>query len=654
MSNLKITIGFVQINSSFSGQDYFPLSVGLLQAYLQKQDEKEHKYVFLDPVCRHAPPSEIAVRLARADIVGFSTYVWNQNISLAAARRLRELNPRALIVFGGPQVPNRAEIFLRQNRFVDLVCHGEGEQVFAKIVENFRARDWNGIQSISYLDADGAFHAHARLGRVRDLSAMPSPYLTGVFDSLVAGSGSRKWLGLWETNRGCPFQCAFCEWGDSSFNRVYCFEMERLRAEIRWFVEHKVEFIFCCDANFGLFPRDLEIAEMVADARKKFGYPHAFSVQSSKNVPERIFRIQKLLNDQRLSKGVLLALQSATPKVLDNICRKNISMETFDELQKRFQRDDILTFTDMIIGLPGETYRSFVRGVARVIANGQHNRIQLINLSILGNSIMGNPAYQEKFGMKTVESRIINVHGEAIAKGDMPEMQKLVIATRAMPEKDWVRARVFAWMISLIYFNKLLQMPLALLHKYCGINYQKLLESFVNFEADDFPLIAAVRTFFEKMAGAIQKGGPEYCRSREWLDIWWPPDEYWMIKLYREGKLDKFYAEAERLLAILVAGQKVKAPFLKDAILLNHCALKLINHPKNANVTLKFNIWELYRAVIEGRVAQVQTGKFSYWVDRSGDGWKSVQEWCRQVVWYQNKKGAYLNPVRSGQKKSVI
>ena len=36
----------------------------------------------------------------------------------------------ALVVFGGPQVPDRAEAFLREHPFVDVAAHGEGEATF--------------------------------------------------------------------------------------------------------------------------------------------------------------------------------------------------------------------------------------------------------------------------------------------------------------------------------------------------------------------------------------------------------------------------------------------------------------------------------------------------------------------------------------------
>ena len=92
--------------------------------------------------------------------------------------------------------------------------------------------------------------------------------------------------------------------------------------------------------------------------------------------------------------------------------------------------------------------------------NGQHNRIQFNNLSILPNAEMGDPAYQAKYGMVTIESKIINIHGERVElDDDVPEVQDLVIATAATPLADWRRTRVFCWMAALLHFDKLFQIP---------------------------------------------------------------------------------------------------------------------------------------------------------------------------------------------------
>src|SRR5262249_19932768 len=128
-----VRVGLVQINNSFSGQNYLPYSVGLLQAYVEGHADPG-RYRFLLPLYRRIPVREAVDHLRAADVVGFSAYVWNIRISLEIARRIKRAKPETLILFGGPQVPDRAETFLRANPFIDLVCHGEGEAVFLQIL----------------------------------------------------------------------------------------------------------------------------------------------------------------------------------------------------------------------------------------------------------------------------------------------------------------------------------------------------------------------------------------------------------------------------------------------------------------------------------------------------------------------------------------
>lgn len=205
-----------------------------------------------------------------------------------------------------------------------------------------------------------------------------------------------QWMALWETNRGCPFTCTYCDWGSSTKSRLYAFDIERLKQEIDWFARNKIEFIYCCDSNFGILKRDLDIAKYVAESKKKSGYPKALAVHDTKNASETTYAIQKILHKAGLSKGVSLSLQTIDETALKNIGRRNISLDSFRKLQRKFNCNHIETYTDILQGLPGETYDSFTNGVSQIIDMGQHNRIRFGTLFILPNAPMSNPQYQKK------------------------------------------------------------------------------------------------------------------------------------------------------------------------------------------------------------------------------------------------------------------
>ena len=57
--------------------------------------------------------------------------------------------------------------------------------------------------------------------------------------------------------------------GSAIAAKVHRFELERVYAEAEWIAGNGIEYLFIADANFGILPRDVEIA--VVDAARGFG-----------------------------------------------------------------------------------------------------------------------------------------------------------------------------------------------------------------------------------------------------------------------------------------------------------------------------------------------------------------------------------------------
>ena len=350
------------------------------------------------------------------------------------------------------------------------------------------------------------------------------------------------------------------------------------------------------------------------------------------------------MTESGLNKGVVLSLQSLNKETLKNIARANISTEVFQELQHRFTRDNVQTMTDLILGLPSETYDTFVDGVSTVIENGQYNRIQFNNLSLLPNADMGNPDYHKRFGFDIVETEIVNIHGVLSYRGEIPETQLLVVGTNTMPRPEWIKTRAFCWMTALLVFDKLLQIPfIAIREQYPTIKFRELLEIFAT-KNPNYPILSEIYSFFVNKAIDIQNGGAEYCESKEYLNVWWPADELTLIKLVRENKLSGFYNESEQILNDFLHKKNIYGfeDMLKESIKLNNALLKMPFQNEDMDVDLSYNIWEVYQAVIKGLPSQLERGQYTYRIDRKTKKWNSWETWYQEVIWYENKKGAYL------------
>lgn len=642
----KIEIGTVQIGDRFGSDYYFPYSIGVLQAYAQQYLSNPDEFIFRLPIYKRVGVVSAIDYLISADIVFFSNYIWNHEINLKIADGLRRKKSHIIIVFGGPQIPespDEAKKYLSNYSFLDIICYGEGEAPFLGILENVHEKTWEKVTSIGFINKNNQYTHNPQGERIKDIDKIPSPYLAGIFNALVEAYPDEKWAALLETNRGCPFSCSYCYWGKKPRSRVYQFAQERIYKEIDWFSEHKIEFVFCCDANFGIFGRDQEIAEKVAINKKQYGYPKVFSVQNTKNSTKKIFTLQKMLNDAGLQKGVNLALQSLNEKTLKSINRSNISNLAYKDLQRMFTENKIPTFSDMILGLPDETYDSFTSGTSNLIESGQHNRIQFINLAILENTEMAEPEYQKKYGFVVAETKIVPHHASLNEEDKHIEVQRLVVGTNTMPEEEWVKTRVFCWMISLLYFNKLLQVPFLLINSLYSIGFKELTEIFM-LEYDKLGKLSEIVSFLKKKAAYLQKSGFEYVASKEWLNIWWPVDEYIFIKLCAEGDLIRFYKESELALSMYLKRKGLNMPpeLLKESIEINKDLIKQPFIDKDITVTLGYNILELYQKKLSGGTISLQKGIFNYMIDKTSNTWPKFEDWLRDVVWYGTKKGAYL------------
>ena len=141
------------------------------------------------------------------EILLCSCYVWNWEITNYFAKEVKKINPNCLIVFGGPQVPNHSEGFFEEYPYVDILVHGEGEYVlanlFAAFLKNKNYSNVNGIETKDFRNPPEP--------RIDNLEAIPSVYLTNLMWDVVEKIEGVHWLASWETNRGCPYACTFCD-----------------------------------------------------------------------------------------------------------------------------------------------------------------------------------------------------------------------------------------------------------------------------------------------------------------------------------------------------------------------------------------------------------------------------------------------------------
>ena len=239
MKSSKTNLYLFQFSFIYGGQIYLPYSVGMLWAYARTMTKIDQNIENKGFVIVREHPNDIVARLENPRIAVFSTYIWNFELSASVARLIKQHYPDCLVVFGGPQVPNpdRLGTFFEQYPFIDIAVHGEGEVTFSELLLAYiDGTDFQKVPGLTYR----GFTTESR-PRTPDLNIFPSPYLTGEFDPLFALP--YQFNAVWETNRGCPYRCTFCDWGSLTAQKIFQFDENRLAKEMEYFAQKKISHI---------------------------------------------------------------------------------------------------------------------------------------------------------------------------------------------------------------------------------------------------------------------------------------------------------------------------------------------------------------------------------------------------------------------------
>lgn len=414
-----------QYNYAYGDQIHYPYSIATLAAYADTQIP----WIEWLPTCvLRSKFDEHVERCATADVLLCSCYVWNWEITTALARRVKAINPECHVIFGGPQVP---DVWPEQNWVYDIEIsvHGEGEKLLVAALQDFMCVEW-------------------RAQRIENLADLPSPYTSGMMDRLAEDIGDLKWIATWETNRGCPYQCSFCDWGSATYTKLRQFPIERLMEEADWFVERRIPYIDNADANFGILSRDATIASYLADAVTHAGARMTYRQSWAKNTTSRVIDIGRTLQDAGLLTAVGLAVETLDAPTLQAVKRKNLPFQQFSDLTKQFADAGLPTYTELIRGLPGQTLEAFKSDLALLIDNADIGQIMVYNCSVLVNAPMADPAYMKQYGIKTVRAPIFLRHSDAIRK-DIVEYEDIVYETATMSRSDIERAYAYTWIVQL-------------------------------------------------------------------------------------------------------------------------------------------------------------------------------------------------------------
>jgi hypothetical protein len=480
---------------------YLPYSPGIIWSYVNQFDDITANFELDQFIWRRDPIEEVVERLKDNDVVGFSTYIWNRSYNHVLGRELKKANPDIFLFAGGPEPPITDKEFFQRFPYLDLCVKQEGEKAVKSVLEQY-------LTDKNYLDitglivnVDGNTVDTGLPNRINDLDTIPSPYLTDVFKSLMEKHPEVRWNATLETNRGCPYMCTFCDWGSLTYSKVKKFHLERVYDELEWIGRNECDFVSLTDANFGIFPeRDSLIADKLIAVQKKYNNPKAYTIAWAKNQKQEVVEIvRKLIFEGGSKMGLNLSVQSMDDNVLDIIKRKNLAMNKIQEVFDLCEKYSIPLYTELILGLPGETLETWKDNFYKLFLAGNHTGITVYQAQLLENAEMNltQKAEYELEG-RIVYDYLVGTYNEHEVK----EGIEVIVSTKDMPRESMIDAQVWSWFMNTFHINGMTNYIARFLYTYSNVEY---------------------KTFYEKLYEYIQTDpwlNNEIARIREHYDNW--------------------------------------------------------------------------------------------------------------------------------------
>ncbi len=625
----KKNVYFVQVDVSASANSqnaYLPYTAGILTASAFSSDTVKKNCEFKEFIFLREDTDTVVSRMEEPAFVGFSCYCWSTEYNKLLAKKIKEKFPSCLIVFGGHDVPDDFG-FMEKNPFIDVLCHGEGEETVKDLLEAFvQEKSFDTVNNISFRNADGKYiRTDTRLQTTLDY---PSPYLEGWFDNIISNHPEINFNAILETSRGCPNQCAYCDWGPLK-TKTRLFPMDRVKAEIRWMCEHKIAFVWGADANFGMYDRDLEIADELVKAKKETGYPERMRMNYAKNRADNVFAIVKKFKECEFDRiGATLSFQSMSPEVQKNIGRSNSSLDFYKELLLKYNKEKMRTYSELILGLPGETYESFIKGIGMLFETGQHFVFEIYNCILLPNSLMGQKEYIEKYGIKTVNVEIVRAHFNNTSFS-VPEYNNIIVETNTMSREDWIKASVFGHMVKALHGNGLIRIFSLYLRYEMGIEFERIYDAVLTYMEENPDL------FISKLCCKIKEKAKKLSQgiSNEKLlfeptgEIVWEDHEFFVLNSLLHT--DRFYEEI--------------TPFLKQYDIPDDIFSDILSYQKailrkpfekEKEITLEYDIHGFATDIYRNNIHPLEKRHTVLRLKDSKphDNW---QDFAKYVIWYE-------------------
>ncbi len=362
----------------------------------------------------------------KPDVIFLGIYPWNKTIILELIEMCQTHFPEIPIFIGGITISfNHLSEYKHLTNIKGFV-QGEGEVPIALIVDKLIAK-----QPVD--DVPGLWTRH---NDVFIKPQMDAPRITwekgigpknhnffeidyswilenanDIFSDIVTNCVNESQSLLyfvWESTRGCPYECVYCDWGGGIKTKVRRKPSTMIKQELdvifknfgNIFLQHSRQFrLHPTDANFGIFPQDIETAQYIRDAIEKYNLVGKVELffTFAKNNHDNVKKIQEILQPVKSDYPWSLDIQSTDPVVLESVKRVQSPLHVLSQKYDLKNKQSLYS-TNFMLGLPGTTLAKDLKTMCDILDN--NSQLHCFLTMVPPQSEMASPEFMQEWQIK--------------------------------------------------------------------------------------------------------------------------------------------------------------------------------------------------------------------------------------------------------------